>query len=506
MLMSVRVTLPFLLALLLLTGSNATGQSWAPVSKDQVYYYQADTADHITHQLQVDSTYSRNGNQVQVLNTGLQRCDTCSADNLPVVGDPGRIDTVYYHIDHPFFWQRTVVDSQNRYYFYGNRDFILAPDAPKETTWPFRPDTSVTARIDSTYQTSVFGRTDSVKRIRLSSGQTLLLTKNHGIMEFPAVQDGIHYQLTGIKSDTNRMGNTFGFKEIYDWQVGDVFQYKYDPFPRPRDFYRGSTTKREILEKNISTNKVTYKVESKELKSVKYRSGTREALVVDTSYIKFTTNSLGDCYPGEVLQNSDIDDWGLPPLRSEDSNMVTRCRLTVDSNGRLTKTIGAKRNFSDRPINYYKQARGTIHQAQGSVNGDYGKQFKEGLGLTSHYQFYFEAGSYRKLIGYMKGDSTVGKVLSDQRIRERDDVGVSGALESPTIVYPNPVQRTLHLENLSPAHAAEIRLYNQMGQRVRQYQQAGAKARINTAGLEPGLYILKIQDGSDFIQRKVLKR
>ena len=503
--MAIRLIQYVALTGLLLTALSAHSQDWAPINKDKTYYYQADTANHITHQLQVDSTYSRNGNQVQVLNTGLQRCDTCSADNLPVVGELRDIDTIYYHIDHPFFWQRKVVDSQNRYYFYGNRDFILAPDAPKDSTWPFRPGGNVTASIDSVYQTSIFGRSDSVKRIRLSSGQTLRLTKNHGILAFPKVQDGVRYRLTGIGC-AKQLGNTLSFKAIYDFQVGDVFQYEYNPFPRPRELYRGSITKKEILEKDAGPDTLAYKVESKGLRKI---LGGREYFGVDTSYTEIKPNGFNNCYPGEVFTKADSlgTSRTAPPLypNPDTVKIVTSCQLTVGSNGRLTKTIG-HRGYGSGPLNYYRQVKGSIYLAQSDVRGSYSKTFKEGLGLTSHGWFIFEIGSSKQLTGYVKGNETVGKVLSDKRMRERAYSSVSIPSEDAVKAYPNPVQQTLYLENLSPAQTAELRLYNQMGQLVSQRRRKGGKAHLSLEGLEPGLYILRIKDGQNLIQRKVLKR
>jgi hypothetical protein len=497
---------------LLLLAISSTAQDWQPVVKDKLYFYQADTSNHLTHQIQVDSAFTRNGHQVRLLNTGLHRCDTCSPGDLPVVGNPGRFrDTAYYHLDHAFFWQRKVVDSNGRYYFYGNQDFVIAPNQPEDSAWLFQPETGLTARIDSAYQAPIFGKLDSVKRIKLSSGATMRLTKNHGILLFPDVKQKISYRLKGIQ-DSSRHGTTFGFRAIYDFEVGDVFQYKARGLADPQQRYEKTISRLRIKDKKVRGDTFIYQVAAKNL--VDY--GRTKLLSSRTNWLKFYPGgrlpytsqyeSVGfdqaNRFPGEAIQGSEYRE-AEPVFRSSEKALATSCRITVDSNGRLTKTLG--RMAPGKTPNFYLRVRDSIYQTQGNVSGQYVKRFKKGLGLIYHDFFFFETGSSRKLMGYVKGSDTVGTIYSDQKFK-RLATGISHSQRPSIQTYPNPVRQNLYIANLMPGQTAEIRVYNQMGQVVKTQTTHRTRAQLGMAELEPGLYILKIEDGEQVRQRKVLKR
>ena len=73
-------------------------------------------------------------------------------------------------------------------------------------------------------------------------------------------------------------------------------------------------------------------------------------------------------------------------------------------------------------------------------------------------------------------------------------------------VYPNPTTGTLHIE-LPPAFAVvEIQLVNVLGQAVVLQPASGRIARINLAGLAPGLYMLRAQGAGGTLTRTVLLR
>ena len=73
-------------------------------------------------------------------------------------------------------------------------------------------------------------------------------------------------------------------------------------------------------------------------------------------------------------------------------------------------------------------------------------------------------------------------------------------------VYPNPTTGTLHIE-LPPAFAVvEIQLVNVLGQAVALQPPSGRIAKMNLAGLAPGLYVLRAQGAGGTLTRTVLLR
>ncbi|MBH8569043.1 T9SS type A sorting domain-containing protein [Microvirga sp. STS02] len=80
------------------------------------------------------------------------------------------------------------------------------------------------------------------------------------------------------------------------------------------------------------------------------------------------------------------------------------------------------------------------------------------------------------------------------------------ALDALVRLYPNPVtggEFTLEVQGLAPA-AGTVALYNALGQTVRTQALAAGTQQLATRGLAPGLYTLRVQQGTDVLLRKVV--
>lgn len=75
----------------------------------------------------------------------------------------------------------------------------------------------------------------------------------------------------------------------------------------------------------------------------------------------------------------------------------------------------------------------------------------------------------------------------------KDLSAASATMMTPPVLYPNPVQHTLHLSGLGSA-ATGYRLYNAMGLLVQQGTLRGREAIISFRTLPPGFYLLRLQD------------
>ena len=510
-------------AVLLVMAINGHSQNWQPINKDKVYYYQADTADHLTHQLQVDSVRTGDDSKVHFLNLKLDECDTCGGGILTRLTG----DTAFYRVDYPFFWQRQMADSSadDLHYFFGFEDFALAPHKALDSSWQFRLFSDVTAQIDSVYEAKLFGTTDSVKRMVTANKDTFEVSKNHGIITFPNLNNDVSYHLKGIR-DSVLSGKGFGFRAVYDFNTGDAFQYEITDSSEEDNLYLGATMQIHILEKTVTAEGFSYKAAIGTLEKTRIsNTDTVKGLNWDTTTLTFTRggklpydiknfpdiHDQSEAYPNQALLESNIKDKN--PIPGENTIFRLGCLLSVDSQGRVAKTIGGEPPINDRPY-YPRQLESDPFEvsvgfftAATYIGGYYKKAFKEGLGLTHFYVQYKLRESFRlDMTGYVKGDDTFGTFYANLEDRERMLKRSAPSGISNIRLYPNPVQHTLHITNLSPAQTAEIRLYNQMGQLVSRHRQKGEKAHLTLEGLEPGLYILRIKDGQKLIQRKVLKR
>lgn len=71
-------------------------------------------------------------------------------------------------------------------------------------------------------------------------------------------------------------------------------------------------------------------------------------------------------------------------------------------------------------------------------------------------------------------------------------------------VYPNPASRLLYLE-FSAAADRKLSILDPMGRRIRYQRMAGQKEEIPVAGLPPGTYFLRIEEGNRVVTKQFLK-
>ena len=514
--------LSFFLIMLSALPFGVHAQDWQPVNTDKVYYYQADTADHLTHQLQVDSVQRGDGSKVQFLNLKLDECDTCGGGALTRLTG----DTTFYRVDYPFFWQRQVIDStaNDFYYFAGFEDFVLAPHKPLNSTWQFRLFRDVSAQIDSVYETSLFGTTDSVKRMVVANRDTFEISKNHGIITFPNLTNNISYHLKGIR-DSFLRGKGFGFRAVYDFNPGDAFQYEITDSSEEDNLYLGATKQIHILEKTVTSDGFSYKAAIGTLEKTRIsNTDTIKGLSWDTTTLTFkrggelpydiknfpVIHDQSEAYPNQAILEKKIQDKN--PIPGDNTIFRLGCLLSVDSQGRVAKTIGGEPPINDRPY-YPRQLESNpfeftvgFYTAAGYIGGYYKKAFKEGLGLTEFYVQYKLKESFRlEMTGYVKGNDTTGTFYPDLEDRERLLNRSKPGDREKVKVYPNPVQQNLRINKLSTAQAARVRVLNQTGQVMKELSIKGSKGHVTFNRLKPGLYVVQIQDGQQLLRRKVIK-
>jgi hypothetical protein len=117
-----------------------------------------------------------------------------------------------------------VINETFSYTVAGN-NFKLKPNAGLNAEWTFDSLNSIKAKVTQIHYKSLFYGYDSVKTIKLSSGDSILIAKRNGILRFPLNDSTARYfRLVGIQN--LKLGVTMpDFYDIYNFDVGDVFQY-----------------------------------------------------------------------------------------------------------------------------------------------------------------------------------------------------------------------------------------------------------------------------------------
>lgn len=229
-------------------------QNWQAISPQHIYNYQVNadinafynTKINTMVNIFVDSIIATNGNVTQyALNTVFDR-------QVPENGQ-------YQIIHQPQFLQKEMWVQNDTFFFQNPANPQTIPTkAQIGQTWIFDAAQNITANVADIQATTTFGQADSVKIMVLSTNDSLILSKEFGIIRFPfAYNSPYFYQLVGIND--LHLGTTVPmFEDIFNFEVGDMFEYHTnDVYPQ---FTIESVEKYEITSKNFVNDTFYYNV------------------------------------------------------------------------------------------------------------------------------------------------------------------------------------------------------------------------------------------------------
>lgn len=174
-------------------------QNWAVFNKDYRYNYSLENEDYTTVVIFADSVLTQGNDTIYSLNRIATKCDSCWF----YYPEPGVVDSNYIMINQPQFMQRRIVYSNNQYRLSDTSNYIIPRYLAVGNSWTFNASRSITAQVISATTKNYFGVSDSVNTILLSTNDTIIISKQFGIVKYPA-QFGqqMYYKLRGIESDT----------------------------------------------------------------------------------------------------------------------------------------------------------------------------------------------------------------------------------------------------------------------------------------------------------------
>jgi hypothetical protein len=338
--------------------------------------------------------------------------------------------------------------------------YIFKVNAKIGESWIFDSVENITASVSSTGYDSILGQQDSLKYIVLSTTDTILLSKNYGIVSFKVPDSEKKYKLIGIEN----LG--LGYKvpsylDFFDFEVGDVFEYTETEKYEGRSNYSNNTKRKnyqiKILEKMNpdEKNKYTYKIQKSFFGTDWFRS---DPLVIDTlSYeiietIEYTYD-----------ENSFLNYYNKQGIYVYSSSSVNFSKDTV---------------FKVNTKMYYPYI----------LNPRYdGTSYGVGLGMISyHYYEYSGPGSMvidKNLVGCKKGGIIFGKLTttSDQ-ITKNEELRL----------FPNPASEYVNIQIDIPFKNGKILFYDMSGKIVLSEDIANNHAGISIGSLLPGIYQVKV--------------
>ncbi len=177
----------------------AYSQNWAVFNKNYRYNYSLENESYTTVVIFADSTLIQGVDTIYSLNRIATKCDSCWF----YYPEPGVADSNYIMINQPQFMQRRIVYSNNQYRLSDTSNYIIPRFLSLGNTWTFNASRGITAQVISATIKNYFGVSDSVNTILLSTNDSIIISKQFGIVKYPA-QFGqqMYYKLRGIESDS----------------------------------------------------------------------------------------------------------------------------------------------------------------------------------------------------------------------------------------------------------------------------------------------------------------
>ena len=495
-------------------------QNWSVINMTDKFNYRLDSDEVITAIIWADSVDWNGSDSVFYLNRVM--CDTCAT----LFGGPDPCDTCYGLKNQPQFLQRVcTVSLSGVVNFRDTANIVIPTQAALNDTWLFDSVQSVSATVLAISEDSVFGNADSVKTILLTTGDTVKLSKNYGLLQFPnGYGFNSYYRLVGIEG--RNLGEQIPrYADFFDFDVGDMFEYHgYSGyiilgqcFSFTPDQYCTWKRKFTVISKTQSADTLFIGI-----------SGIRQETCTNISFpfppfptcttattlsgviffVDSAANWLNRSYPNQALKLENIfENYALPCFGNDSA--FDFVKMSRDSNSRIAKYVGMENapcNQASVNCNFGYQSEihrfsDTLFYNTNGPVGEYAQAAATGLGII-HYavSHCFEGGIGEDLVAYRKGSDTVG-------VFTPDSVLVSGVGEQATSIelsiFPNPASGQINI-HFSGFTAGEIRLTDISGQVLQNQILEGDEAMLRTDHLSNGMYFVLIKTKDQVITKRVL--
>lgn len=478
--------LPFLLFCSMLAAQN-----WFPIVPNDQFSFRHSNSSLISNILQIDSQQSLpNGDHLFFLNRIVTDCDTC-------ITQPGK-----WGNQGQFLQKTIVVKPDGRWVFSGKNTFVLFPQAAAGENWLLDTTLNVTASVQNITAQEVLGEADSVKTIALSDSGQILLSRNHGMLQFPDGNTGANFELKGIA--TRNLGEKLpGWLEFYDFEPGDELEYVSNLSTAPGTPENLHTIqKRRILNRYMEEDTLVYVVELFVARYFQFSGPPFPFYSHTTTNWRIHPHLAEPQTNGFPLQFFAVED-------GPDIHFGSRIFWTTDTTYGLGQVFGVvQMPFQWEGCALFR-APSASEESVLPCDGcgtSFHRRHSVGLGLTSHTNSCFESWDYGQLSGWIKNGDTTGVLTPDSVFL----VSLQPEpLAIPVRVAPNPAGMgdwNLYFPETTTENLS-LDLHNLHGQRLYSgvVGQGSEQKVIPGSNIPAGVYLLKIQGNSGVKTLRLIK-
>ena len=462
-------------------------QNWSLINSNYTYNYAVDEVYELS--IYAESISLNGSDTTFFINKIVVNCDTCSGEGYGALLR-----------NQPTFFQKEVTKKVNKYIFSDSLSFSILSHAESNDTWIFDTLNNINAEVVSKTYESVFGISDSIKYIRLSNNDSIIISKNYGIIRFD-VPDTSSYLLIGIEKPTENLGYIVPkFHDFFNFNIGDVYQYRNQQCCSNGGGNWEYRIKYTILSKEVNGDTIKY-IRQKDFAGYSvfhcswfspidsFYNYTTDTVIFIDSVLHFTNNLNYELY-------SEL--FPVPYVSSDDTIYYESTEVSIE-NGITTKQFRINPTGIEPYYFYLPENPDILLIDENRIK----KIYKTGLGLTYQHFGWFEADSFEELIGYVKNGDTTGIVYGDDVYLQTKEIK---GLGNEFIIYPNPAKEyiTVKFNNTERKQISDIFIYNVSGKIVKRISVNKNAVKINTNTLKSGVYFVNIITKDGISQRRKL--
>jgi hypothetical protein len=464
-------------------------QAWSPIHQDKLYSYRK-TENFDKNIFNPNGYYGSLDFNPIVQNVFITGFSTVGSDSVFMLNKRAKpIGTIsnsftnnqlsyVWDFEYPGFLNNEIrTTSFGEYFFQGNDTFLLKPQAQLFDSWIFKD--TVTATVIAIEPFTQWNVPDSLKTILLSNNDTILLSRNFGMLKFPDPDSvGNYIEILGLQKDTLSWGlRTPDFWDTYNFNVGDVLMYEWNESAYP-NLYNTGCIKLNIVQKNWLPNGIEYGVDE---------LGYRESNFLipfnrNSSPIRFTIDScqyINGFHPNLMSFSHSAEQ--IPSFSGW--NIRSFAIASLDSNNLIRKDIYRLELQPDSIL---------------FVRYEEIYRYKVGIGFYEYIYSGFEGAAASSLIGYVKDGDTIGTVYSDSLIIALSNEAVESGSENFAIVYPNPsTEGQLNIKlNEVQTGKIDVTVFNINGQLLYDEIFSGGEETLDLSigqRFVSGFYIVKVK-------------
>ena len=294
------------------------------------------------------------------------------------------------------------------------------------------------------------------------------------------------------------------FKDIYDFQVGDVFQYVKESWTSGggAGYNTKTTTKYTITNKTVNGDTLMYPITGIKkyerycdigpFPGCEYYS--ESGFINDKLIFIDSAKHYLNCCKNELISDFIPEEYYWDSFREEFGELYTRIQIkTVEGNPEKI-TGGQAGQLNNLYIYNEEDSLISINDIQ------YEAVYAKNLGLIKEYFWYFEFNENDFLQGYCKDGDTTGTVSSDEDLLTSSD---NKNLKNDIVFYPNPTNGAIFYKSDEwELRGAEIEIADSRGTIL--LTQYPANDFIDLTGLTKGIYFLKIKVENNITILKVV--